>query len=128
MHNRHFDRYAPRRRNESRATARRGFDDRLNRIRRVGAFDRHRVLDQIESAFDFLALVAAARLDETGDSSLETIQLHIRHRRTLHAPDLMAHHDAGKKISEWRRPGIMTAGFVALVGNKTVPFHRGTEL
>ena len=87
MHNRHFDRYAPRRRNESWATARRGFDDRLNRIRRIGAFDRHRVLDQIESTFDFLALVAASHLNEAGDFSLESIQLHIRDRRALNTPD-----------------------------------------
>ena len=40
----------------------------------------------------------------------------------------MAHHDTGEKISERRRAGVMSAGFVALVGNKTVPFHRGTEL
>src|SRR6266850_2733041 len=110
MHNRHFDRYTPRRRNESRATARRGFDDRLNRIRRIGAFDRHRVLNQIESTLDFLARVAASRLDEAGDFSLETIQLHIRHCRTLHAPDLMAHHDTGEKISERCWAGIMSTG------------------
>ena len=33
-----------------------------------------------------------------------------------------------EKISQRRRPGVMSTGFVSLVGNKTMPLHRGAEL
>src|ERR671930_1124169 len=40
----------------------------------------------------------------------------------------MAHHDAGEKIAQRSRSGVVTAGFTALVGNKAVPLHRGAKL
>src|SRR2546427_11907696 len=40
----------------------------------------------------------------------------------------MAHHDAGEKVAQGRRSGIMTAGFIALIRNKAVPLDRRAKL
>ena len=77
MQDRNLDGYAPCRRDKSRTTTGRCFDNRLNRIRRIGAFDRHRVLYEIESAFDFLARIPASRLNEARDFAFEPIKLHV---------------------------------------------------
>ena len=54
----------------------RGFDH-PTRIRRIGAFDRHRELYEIESAFDFLARIPASPLNEARDFAFEPIELHV---------------------------------------------------
>jgi hypothetical protein len=41
---------------------------------------------------------------------------------------LVTHHDAGEKVAQGRRPGVVTAGFVPLVGDKAMPLDGGPKL
>jgi len=41
---------------------------------------------------------------------------------------LVTHHDAGEKIAQRRRTGIVTPGFVSLVGDKAVPLYFRAKL
>src|SRR4030095_12533512 len=96
---RDFDRRAASGGDKSRAAARGRFHDRLNRFGLIGTVHRYFVFDQIETPFNFFVRVAASGFHEAGNLAFEAIQLDIGHRRALHAPDLVAHHDAREKIA-----------------------------
>jgi hypothetical protein len=81
-----------------------------------------------KTSFNFPISITAAGFHVAGYVPFELAQLHVRHGGALYAPDLMAHHDPAKEIAERRRPGIVTAGLLAFVRNKVVPFDHGAEL
>src|SRR5262245_6434129 len=128
MQHRQLDGDSTCRRDERRTATCSRFDDGLDRIGRIGAIHRYFVCDPREAALDFLIRISTSRFDVTGNFSLEPADLHIRYRGTLHAPNLVAHHDPAEEITQWRGSGVVPADLVTFVGNKIMPFHHGAEL
>src|SRR5262249_34409747 len=128
MQNRQLDGDSTCRRDERRTATCGHFDDGLDRIGRTRAIHRYFVCDPREAALDFLIRISTSCFDVTGNFSLQPADLHIRYGGTLHAPNLVAHHDPTEEIAQWRRSGVVPTGLVTFVGNKIMSFHHGAEL
>src|SRR5215472_6786323 len=128
MQNRQLDGDSTCRRDERRTATCSLFDDGLDRIGRIGAIHRYFVCDTREAALDFLLRISTSRFDVTGNFSLQPADLHIRYGGTLHAPNLVAHHNSAEEITQRCGSGVVATGFVTFVGNKIMTFHHGAEL
>src|SRR5262249_34733933 len=102
MQNRQLDGDSACRRDEGRAATCSLFDDGLDRIGRIGAIHRYFVCDPREAALDFLIRISSSHFDVTGNFSLQPADLHVRYGGTLHAPNLVAHHNSTEEIAQWR--------------------------
>jgi hypothetical protein len=70
---------------------------------------------------NFSFSITAASFHVARYLAFEFTQLCISDSGALNAPYLVAHHDTAEEITEGRRPGIVAAGLLAFIRNKTCP-------